>query len=337
MRDSPDRLRRHRWTIRLGNVSVFTSSRQYFAHIMRACVLIVCCTSGINLAISDEKAVVFYSTDDFEVTGFDLQMYLRDAPPPPDGTIGSRPRNLQALSDLYAMEMLAADAASAGLSLVTESERAWIAGYAVRLEIVRRYVSHEVNRRLESTDWNAEAAEVYLADPEAYRHPERVSIRSLLIRTGERSLEDAMLIASDLLLEAKREGADFAQLVSDNTEDEAARANGGLMVDVLRGQTVAPFETAAFALRERGELSQAVVSRFGVHLIQLVNYQASRQRTLDEAREQIIAELRPRRASQYREAIQSGARERKPAGFVEHTDALDGLMLQTSDGPLGID
>ena len=146
-----------------------------------------------------------------------------------------------------------------------------------------------------------------------------------------------MLIASDLLLEAKREGADFAQLVSDNTEDEAARPNGGLMVDVLRGQTVAPFETAAFALRERGELSQPVVSRFGVHLIQLVNYQASRQRTLDEAREQIIAELRPRRASQYREAVQSEARERKPAGFVEHTDALDALMLRTSDGPLGID
>jgi parvulin-like peptidyl-prolyl isomerase len=121
-------------------------------------------------------------------------------------------------------------------------------------------------------------------------------VRSLLIRTGDRSVEDAMLIASDLLVEASREGADFAQLVSDNTEDEAARENGGLMLDVVRGQTVAPFETAAFALREPGELSPPVVSRFGVHLIQLVKYQASRQRTLDETREQIIAELRPRRA-----------------------------------------
>jgi peptidyl-prolyl cis-trans isomerase C len=293
--------------------------------------------TGNDAAAAGDEAAVYYSTDVFEVTGFDLQMYLRGAPPPPDGTIGSRARNLQALSDLYAMEMLAADAASAGLSLVTESERAWIADYAVRLEVVRRYVSHEVNSRLESTDWNAEAAEVYLADPEAYRYSERVSIRSLLIKTGDRSIEDAMLIASDLLVEAKREGADFAQLVSDNTEDEAARANGGLMVDVGRGQTVAPFEAAAFALREPGELSQPVVSRFGVHLIQLVTYQASRQRTLDEAREQIIAGLRPRRANQYRDAIQSGARERKRYGFVEHTDALDALMLRTSDGPLGID
>ena len=316
---------------------MFTPLQEGFAHMMRACALILCCMSGISSTAAGEEGAVFYSTDDFDVTDFDLQMYLRDAPPPPDGTIGSRARNLQALSDLYAMEILGADAASAGLNLVTERERAWIAGYAVLLEIVKRYVRAEVNRRLDSTDWNAESAEVYLADPEAYRTPERVSVRSLLIRTGDRSVEDAMLIASDLLVEASREGADFAQLVSDNTEDEAARENGGLMLDVVRGQTVAPFETAAFALRDPGELSPPVVSRFGVHLIQLVKYQASRQRTLDETREQIIAELRPRRASQYRNAIQSEARERKPSGFVEHTDALDALMLQTSDGQLGID
>lgn len=316
---------------------MLTLRRLYFAHITRAVVLTLFSMSGVDLAVADEDAAVFYSTDAFDVTGFDLQMYLRDAPPPPDGTIGSRARNLQALSDLYAMEIVAADAASAGSSLVTDSERAWIARYAVRLEIVRRYISAEVNRRLESTDWNAEATEAYLADPEAYLMPEQVSVRSLLIRTEDRPLEEAMALASDLLVEAQQAGADFAQLVSDHTEDENARADGGLMVDVVRGQTVAPFETAAFALREPGELSRPVVSEFGVHLIQLVKYQASRQKTLDETREQIIAELRPRRASQYRGAIQSEARERKPPGFVEHTDALDALMLQTSDGQLGSD
>ena len=316
---------------------MLTSLQERFAHIMRACALLLCCVNGINLAAAGDEAVVFYSTDDFNVTGFDLQMYLRDAPPPANGTTGSRVRNLQALSDLYALEIVAADAASAGVNLVTERERAWIARYAVQLEIVQRYVRSEVDRRLESTDWNAESAEVYSADPDAYQTPERVSVRTLLIRTEDRSVKEAMLIASDLLLEAKREGADFAQLVSDNTEDEAARGAGGLMADLVRGQTVVPFETAAFALREPGELSPPVVSRFGVHLIQLVKYQASRQRTLDEMREQIIAELRPRRASQYRNAIQSEARERKPSGFVEHTDALDALMRQTSDGQLGID
>lgn len=293
--------------------------------------------TGVNHAVADEEAAVYYSTDDFDVTGFDLQMYLRDAPPPPEGTIGSRARNLQALSDLYAMEIAAVDAASAGLSLVSDKERAWIARYAVRLEVVRRYISAEVARRLESTDWNAEAAEAYLAAPEAYRTPERVSVRSLLIRTEDRPVEQAMVLASDLLVEAQQTGADFAQLVSHHTEDENARADGGLMVDVVRGQTVAPFETAAFALREPGELSQPVISEFGVHLIQLVEYQASRQRNMEETREQIIADLRLRRASQYRQAIQNEARERKPAGFVEHTDALDALMLQTTDGRLGTD
>ena len=146
---------------------MLTSLRECFAHMMRACALMLCCVNGINSAAAGEEVAVFYSTDDFDVTGFDLQMYLRDAPPPPDGTIGSRARNLQALSDLYAMEILGADAASAGLNLVTERERAWIAGYAVLLEIVKRYVNAEVNRRLDSTDWNAESAEGYLAEPGA--------------------------------------------------------------------------------------------------------------------------------------------------------------------------
>lgn len=305
-----------------------------FSWILSVCTLLFFFIVGANRSVASEAAAVFYSTDDFNITEFDRQMYLRDAPPTPGETIGSRARNLQAVSDLYAMEIIAGDAT--GLGLLTQSEQAWIAAYAVRFEVVKRYIQFEVNRKLERTDWSAEAAEVYLADQSAYQNPERVSVRTLLIRTEERSEEEAMTIASELLVEAERGDTDFAALVSASTEDENARADGGLMSDLVRGQTVAPFEAAAFALREPGELSEPVVSQFGVHLIQLVEYQSPRQRTLEETREEIIAELRPLRASQYREAIQLEARERKPPGFVEHTDALDALMLRTNSGSLGV-
>jgi len=48
-------------------------------------------------------------------------------------------------------------------------------------------------------------------------------------------------------------------------------------------------------------------------------------------------DLKPKRAAEYREGIHVEARERKPDGFIEHTDALDALMLRTSDGKLGPD
>ena len=192
-----------------------------------------------------------------------------------------------------------------------------------------------VEDKLAATDWEAEAREQYIAFPEDYRMPESVSLRTLLIRTGDRSELEAMEIAVDLLDQATQPGSDFTKLVSEHTEDANAAVNGGLMSGVVRGQTVPPFEEAAFALRMPGELSEPVVSQFGVHLIQLVEYRPAEQLTYEQVAKRIIDELKPIRAAQYRRGLQMEARERKLEGFVEHTEALDELISRTSDGALG--
>tara|TARA_B100000900_G_scaffold142471_1_gene120753 strand:- start:318 stop:926 length:609 start_codon:yes stop_codon:yes gene_type:complete len=192
-----------------------------------------------------------------------------------------------------------------------------------------------VEGKLAATDWEAEAREQYLASPEEYRVPESVSVRTLLIRTEDRSESEAMGIAVELLDQAKQPESDFTKLVSEHTEDANAVANGGLIPGVIRGQTVPPFEEAAFALRRPGEFSKPVVSQFGVHLIQLVEYSPAEQLTYEQVSQRIIDELKPIRAAQYRAGLQVEARERKLEGFVEHTEALDALMSRTSDGALG--
>lgn len=287
-----------------------------------------------SVAGGGDPEIVYYATDDFEVTDFDLKMYLRGAPNAKEGDIGSRARNLQALSDLYGMQILVSDARHEGL--LTDAERQWIGNYAIAIETINRYLAAEVASRLAETDWDAAAQEHYLANPQEFEVPESVTVRTLLVRTTSRSEEDALALANELLQEATRADADFDALVRAHTEDEVAAENGGLMEGVTRGKTVQPFEDAAFALREPGEFSAPVVSQFGVHLIQLVERQDTRMRTFEESKEQIIAYLRPRRAAQYRAGIQEEARERKPEGFVENTEALDALVEQTSDGKLGL-
>ena len=301
--------------------------------------LFVCHPLGLTPVVHSSSAngadSVYYSTDDFEITEFDRRMYLRNAPDATDEHIGSRIRNLQALSDLYAMEVLMSDADDVGL--LPKIERDWIARHAVQLETLKRYMQFEVDRQLRLTDWDAEAMEAYQANPDSYQIQETVSVRTVLIRHDERSEDEALSLAHGLLVRARLPGADFEELVRMNTEDEAAIATGGLMENVKRGQTVEPFERAAFALREEGEFSEPVVSQFGVHLIQLLDHQLPRQKSFEEAKQGIIDDLRPARAAQYRQAVQAEARERKPAGFIEHTEALDTLMLRTSDGKLGLD
>ena len=280
-----------------------------------------------------QSGATYYSTHGFRVTEFDRAMYLRNAPPAANGGIGTRARNLQALSDIYAVKLLAEDAGK--LDLLSPEEKAWLAEYAINMELVKLYLRELVDTKLATTDWSAEARERYLAAPEDYRLPESVTIRTLLVRTEDRSESEAMEMASDLLDLAKEPDTEFAELVSKHTEDEAAAANGGLMSKVVRGQTVPPFEAAAFSLRTPGELSKPVVSQFGVHLIQLVEHTPAEQLAFEQVEQRIIDELKPIRAAQYRRGLQEEARERKPEGFVEHTDALDELMSRTSDGALG--
>ena len=288
---------------------------------------------AITATAEDSSSIAYYSTNEFSVTEFDREMYLRNAPPEAGGGIGSRARNLSALSDLYAIKLLAVEAQN--LDLLSEAEKEWLAEYAISMELIERYLRKIVEDKLAATDWEAEAREQYLASPEDYRVPESVSLRTLLIRTGDRSEPEAMEIAVDLLDQATQPGSDFTKLVSEHTEDANTAANGGLMSGVVRGQTVLPFEEAAFALRMPGQFSEPVVSQFGVHLIQLVEYNPAEQLTYEQVAQRIIDELKPIRAAQYRRGLQEEARERKLEGFVEHTEALDELMSRTSDGALG--
>ena len=288
---------------------------------------------AITASAEDSNSLTYYSTSQFSVTEFDRKMYLRNAPLEAGGGIGSRARNLSALSDLYAIKFLAGEAQN--LDLLSEVEKEWLAEYAISMELIERYLRKMVEDKLAATDWEAEAREQYLASPEDYWVPESVSLRTLLIRTEDRAESEAMGIAVDLLNQAAQLGADFSKLVSEHTEDANAAANSGLMSGVVRGQTVPPFEEAAFALRMPGELSEPVVSQFGVHLIQLVEYSPAEQLTYEQVAKRIIDELKPTRAAQYRRGLQMEARERKLEGFVEHTEALDELMSRTSDGALG--
>ena len=298
------------------------------------CLSLLFTLAGMNFSSWAEDPV-FYQTSDFNVTRFDLEMYLRNGPPPVgDSALGSRERVLQALSDLYAAQILAGDADAEDENFLTTEEAQWIAAYEIRMETIRRYLAWRVAKQLEQTDWQQEAFEQYLGRKSDYVVPEAVSLRTFLIRTEGRSEEEAVDLARSLTTAPMTQEA-FEAVVRQHTEDKVAAENGGLMIDITRGETVPAFEQAAFAMRVPGDVSDPVVSQYGVHVIQLIRYRPAEQLTFEQARDDIVTELKVRRPREYRAAIQNEARERKGEGFIEHTEALDALMLETTNGPLG--
>jgi len=85
------------------------------------------------------------------------------------------------------------------------------------------------------------------------------------------------------------EGANFAELASVYSTDEGTKENGGDLDWFGRGQMVAAFEEAAFAL-SIGEISDPVETQFGYHVITLTDRREAHTPTLDEVRDDVVAD-----------------------------------------------
>lgn len=101
--------------------------------------------------------------------------------------------------------------------------------------------------------------------------PEMVSV-SQLIRYPEiadsekqRAMGKIQAISQQL-----QNGADFATLARETSDDPGSRELGGDLGFVHKGELVPSFEEAAYALKP-GQISGVVESRFGYHLIQLID------------------------------------------------------------------
>ena len=81
-------------------------------------------------------------------------------------------------------------------------------------------------------------------------------------------------------------GADFATLAKEKSIDPGA-ANGGDLGFFGKGMMVAPFEAAAFALTDIGQVSAPVQSQFGWHIIRL----EEKRQSAPPAFEQVAGQL----------------------------------------------
>lgn len=136
--------------------------------------------------------------------------------------------------------------------------------------------------------------------------------RHILLRPG---VELTQAQAIERLAEFKRRiqagQVDFAALARDNSQDGSARTGGDLGW-TRPGQFVPEFEEAMDRLAP-GEISEPLVSRFGVHLIQL---QERRDATLSdrEMREVARNQLREKRLE---ETFENWARDIRARAYVE--------------------
>ena len=223
-------------------------------------LLLALCAAPLTL-----RSEVLLSVNDITVSEDELYHYLEEFLLPQAYESGvSRPNAIKnALVNLYVVRRAASLAVTEGL--VTDAEVAYRqadGGYRLGLNA---FVSDRAAKALAATDWEALAEERYLMEQDTLG-PREVDVQHLLIDLDGRSFPE--LMARTLEVQAKIDaGEDFTALVMKYSDDPSAQRNEGGLGFINPGQTHPAFEKMAFSLNEPGQISEPVLTSFGVHFI----------------------------------------------------------------------
>jgi peptidyl-prolyl cis-trans isomerase D len=158
----------------------------------------------------------------------------------------------------------------------------------------------------------AEIQRAYSANQNAYRIPERVKVRHILIempkagpdgKVDPKAMDEARAKAQDVLKQIKATG-DWDGLAKKYSGDPGSKDKGGELGWLNKGQTVPEFEKVAFA-QNKGQISDPVQSSFGFHIIQTEDK--------EDAHLKPLAEVKP--------AIEEAIKQEKIKGMMTQASA----------------
>lgn len=133
----------------------------------------------------------------------------------------------------------------------------------------------EITGKVTASD--EEARDFYNKNQDKFKTPEQVKASHILVKTEEE--------AKKVLAEVKAAPDKFGELAKKYSTDPGSKDNGGDLGFFGRGQMVEPFEKTAFTLNP-GQISDAVKSDFGFHIIKVAEKKPAVQTEFEKAKEQ---------------------------------------------------
>lgn len=202
-------------------------------------------------------------------------------------------------------------------SLLRDFYQRHLDDYFAEAQVQLRYVMLERDAIVDDVEVDEAAIRgAYEREMEAFEAQERRRASHILINTGEARSEAEALSKAEELRSRIMAGEDFAELAQEFSDDPASAQDGGDLGMTGRDTFVPPFEQALFELETVGEVSEPVVTQFGVHLIRLEEIASSEPQTYEEMRPALLARLE-----------EEAARAR----FTELRQELDTLAFETPD------
>jgi len=266
--------------------------------------LVLLCTASAGAQISADDPVLV-ENGPVKVYRSDYEAELMKVPADiRAGFANNQKRISDVLTRLLVQKSLAAQPETAALARVPgtavrirlEADRVLA---QLRLEDIENRAGAEFDARRGQLE--PRARELYLAERAKFAVPEQVSASHILFDAKKHTREEGRRLA-----EAARArvlaGADFNAVAKEVSEDPSAAGNSGKLGFFTRAEMDPAFADAAFALAKPGDVSEPVLSSFGWHVIKLEERKPAVQRSFDEVRELVFAEMRKRYVDEQREA-----------------------------------
>lgn len=222
------------------------------------------------------------------ITAEDIEADALRMPEEMRGSVLSRPKTVsQIASNLYARRALANKAQADGLA---SDPHVAAALQVARDKVLSDALLAKIDKNSAPSDAVAEgqARNIYKAKPDRFQAPEQVQVRHILIA----GTDGGARAQAEKVLEELKAGANFAELAKERSADTGSAAKGGELGLFARGRMVPEFDEAAFALKQPGDLSGIVETKFGFHILQLDARRPAGLRPYEEVREELIKEVR---------------------------------------------
>ncbi len=178
---------------------------------------------------------------------------------------------------------------------------------------IQKLIEQEVINNLKISDEDTKA--YYNEHTDLFKQPEKMKASHILVKAQS---EDGESVRAEALKKIKgiqqelKEGGDFAELAK-KYSDCPSGANGGDLGYFGPGQTVPPFEEAAFALKQ-GEISDIVETSYGYHLIKAGDRQPEVITKFEDIKEKLAQYLKQ---TKIEEEVQKYIEELKAKAKIE--------------------
>ena len=162
---------------------------------------------------------------------------------------------------------------------------------------------------------------------------EQVKVRHILIAVAQGAdakTDQAAKAKADDLLKQIKNGGNFADLASKNSDDPGSKASGGELGWLDRGRTVPEFDKVAFTLNA-GQTSDVIKTQFGYHILQIEEKKTAHLRPLSEVKAEIVPVLEQQRIGAAEQTFASQLATDAKKNSLEKAAAGRGLHMVTTD------